>query len=122
MHFTGYQPDNTRNKEFCEDIPATGRTVVVARLYGRCTPPLPPSAVIKDTGSEQDLSAITVLHLPPRSTQRTVNSIQLRPARQIRVWSPWAQAGAGLAIPVLIGRRKYRCPRYFMIAFAGLPW
>ena len=26
MHFTGYQPDNTRNKEFCEDIPATGRT------------------------------------------------------------------------------------------------
>ena len=26
MHFTGYQPDNTRNKEFCEDIPSTGRT------------------------------------------------------------------------------------------------
>ena len=38
MHFTGYQPDNTRNKEFCEDIPATGRTVVVLDIYGRCTP------------------------------------------------------------------------------------
>ena len=27
MHFTGYQPEATQEKEFCEDIPATGRTV-----------------------------------------------------------------------------------------------
>jgi len=26
MHFTGYQPDSSQEKEFCEDIPATGRT------------------------------------------------------------------------------------------------
>ena len=31
MHFTGYQPESTQEKEFCEDIPAVGRTVVVSR-------------------------------------------------------------------------------------------
>src|SRR5204863_6016846 len=67
MHFTGYQPDNTRNKEFCEDIPATGRTVVVLDYMEDALRPLPTEVrVIKDTGSEQDLQAITVLHLPPK--------------------------------------------------------
>jgi hypothetical protein len=67
MHFTGYQPDNTRNKEFCEDIPATGRTVVVLDYMDDALRPLPTEVrVIKDTGSEQDIQAITVLHLPPK--------------------------------------------------------
>jgi hypothetical protein len=67
MHFTGYQPDNTRNKEFCEDIPATGRTVVVLDYMEDALRPLPTEVrIIKDTGSEQDLQAITVLHLPPK--------------------------------------------------------
>lgn len=29
MHFTGYQPSKSGNKEFCEDIPATGQTIFV---------------------------------------------------------------------------------------------
>ena len=67
MHFTGYQPDNTRNKEFCEDIPATGRTVVVLDYMEDALRPLPTEVrIIKDTGSEQDIQAITVLHLPPK--------------------------------------------------------
>jgi len=67
MHFTGYQPDNTRNKEFCEDIPATGRTIVVLDYMDDALRPLPTEVrVIRDTGSEQDLQAITVLHLPPK--------------------------------------------------------
>lgn len=67
MHFTGYQPDSTRNKEFCEDIPATGRTVVVLDYMEDALRPLPTEVrIIKDTGSEQDLQAITVLHLPPK--------------------------------------------------------
>jgi hypothetical protein len=67
MHFTGYQPDNTRNKEFCEDIPATGRTVVVLDYMDDALRPLPTEVrVIRDTGSEQDIQAITVLHLPPK--------------------------------------------------------
>src|SRR5439155_14903918 len=71
MHFTGYQPDSTRNKEFCEDIPATGRTVVVLDYMEDALRPLPTEVrVIKDTGSEQDLQAITVLHLPPKEIGR----------------------------------------------------
>ena len=67
MHFTGYQPDATRNKEFCEDIPATGRTVVVLDYMEDALRPLPTEVrIIKDTGSEQDIQAITVLHLPPK--------------------------------------------------------
>ena len=67
MHFTGYQPDATRNKEFCEDIPATGRTVVVLDYMEDALRPLPTEVrIIRDTGSEQDLQAITILHLPPK--------------------------------------------------------
>ena len=67
MHFTGYQPDNTRNKEFCEDIPSTGRTVVVLDYMEDALRPMTTEVrVIKDTGSEQDLQAITILHLPPK--------------------------------------------------------
>jgi len=67
MHFTGYQPDNTRNKEFCEDIPSTGRTVVVLDYMDDALRPLPTEVrVIRDTGSEQDIQAVTVLHLPPK--------------------------------------------------------
>jgi len=29
MHFTGYQPDVAPEKEFCEDIPAVGRAIIV---------------------------------------------------------------------------------------------
>ena len=67
MHFTGYQPDSTREKEFCEDIPATGRTVVVLDYIEEEPRSLPAEVrVIRDTGSEQDLEAVTVLHIPPK--------------------------------------------------------
>ena len=71
MHFTGYQPDNSRNKEFCEDIPETGRTVVVLDYIEAELRPFPTEVRVirdtgRDTGSEQDLQAITVLHLPPK--------------------------------------------------------
>lgn len=67
MHFTGYQPDSTRDKEFCEDIPATGRTVVVLDYIEEELRSLPAEVrVIRDTGSEQDLQAITVFHMPPQ--------------------------------------------------------
>ena len=58
MHFTGYQPDNTRNKEFCEDIPATGRTVVVLDYMEDALRPLPTEVrIIKDTGQRRTLFA-----------------------------------------------------------------
>ena len=71
MHFTGYQPDSTQEMEFCEDIPATGRTVVALEYIEEGLRPLPTEVrIIRDTGapeSEQgNLDEITILHIPPK--------------------------------------------------------
>lgn len=67
MHFTGYQPDSSQEKEFCEDIPATGRTVVALDYIEEALRPLPTEVrVIKDTGSEENLDSITILHMPAK--------------------------------------------------------
>lgn len=67
MHFTGYQPDSSQEKEFCEDIPSTGRTVVALDYIEEDLRPLPTEVrVIKDTGSEENLDAITILHMPAK--------------------------------------------------------
>lgn len=67
MHFTGYQPDNTQEKEFCEDIPATGRTVVALDYIDDVMRAFPTEIrVIRDTGSEENLDTITILHIPPK--------------------------------------------------------
>ncbi len=67
MHFTGYQPNSSKEKEFCEDIPATGRTVVALDYIEEALRPLPTEVrVIKDTGSEENLDGITILHLPAK--------------------------------------------------------
>jgi hypothetical protein len=67
MHFTGYQPDSSQEKEFCEDIPSTGRTVVALDYIEEALRPLLTEVrVIKDTGSEENLDAITILHMPPK--------------------------------------------------------
>jgi hypothetical protein len=67
MHFTGYQPEATGTKEFCEDIPEVGHTIVA---FDAIDPPLRSVPlevrVIRDTGDEHDLEAITVLHLQPK--------------------------------------------------------
>lgn len=66
IHFVGYQPERSAEKEFCEDIPETGPTVVVLNYVEqelrRFTTEV---RIIRDTGSEADLEAITVLHVPP---------------------------------------------------------
>jgi len=67
MYFNSYQPDNTFDKEFCQDIPATGRTVVVLDYIEHELRALPIEVrVIRDTGLEQDLQAATVLHMPAK--------------------------------------------------------
>lgn len=67
MHFVGYQPDSPSGpKEFCEDIPETGHTVVVLDYVDdELRDLLAEVRIIRDTGSEADLDQITVLHLPP---------------------------------------------------------
>ncbi len=67
MHLTEYQPDISDRQELCGDIPSTGRTVVVLDFIEGELRSLPVEVrVIKDTGSEQDLQAITVVHVPAK--------------------------------------------------------
>ena len=68
MHFVGYQPDSLSGpREFCEDIPETGRTIVVLDYLNDELRDLPTEVrIVHDTGSEADLSAITVLHIPAK--------------------------------------------------------
>ena len=71
MHFTGYQPDSTQEKEFCEDIPATGRTVVALDYIEEALRPLPTEVrIIRDTGAPEaeqgNLDEITILHIPAK--------------------------------------------------------
>lgn len=76
MHFTGYQPESTQEKEFCEDIPATGRTIVALDYIEEALRPLPTEVrIIRDTGAGGDapgkeetenLDALTILHVPSK--------------------------------------------------------
>ena len=125
MHFTGYQPDNTRNKEFCEDIPATGRTVVVLDYMEDALRPLPTEVrVIKDTGSEQDLQAITVLHLPPKVYPNGTVNFEYnfdKPGKFVGLVTVGGKVEHVSRFPFSVGETKIPLPpSYFMIAFAGV--
>jgi hypothetical protein len=66
MHFTGYQP-LSQEEEFCEDIPEVGKTVIALDYIQEELRPLTTEVrIIRDTGSEENLDAITVFHLPPK--------------------------------------------------------
>lgn len=84
-HFTGYQPEKRATQEFCEDIPETGRAIVVIDYV---SPALRNQAVefrvlkdsknlqargrYEDLGGPQEIEAATLLHVPeqvyPRGT------------------------------------------------------
>lgn len=67
MHFTGYQPEATSEKEFCEDIPAAGHTVVVLDAVDNALREMPLEVrIIRDTGDERNLDAITIFRVPPK--------------------------------------------------------
>ena len=64
MHFSGYQPENNGPKEFCEDIPETGNTIVVLDFIHDELRKLPIEIrIIKDTENTEeqlDLKNITI--------------------------------------------------------------
>jgi hypothetical protein len=69
MHFTGYQPGDGYRKEFCEDIPSTGATIVILDFIDDALRDLPVSVrIIRDTGSgpEHDLESATVYNVTPK--------------------------------------------------------
>ena len=125
MHFTGYQPDNTRNKEFCEDIPSTGRTVVVLDYMEDALRPLPTEVrVIKDTGSEQDLQAITVLYLPPKVYPNGTVNFEYnfaQPGKFVGLVTVGDKQPIVSRFPFSVGETKIPLPSsYFLIALAGI--
>jgi hypothetical protein len=67
MHFTGFQPEGDYSKEFCEDIPATGPTIIVLDFIDDALRDMPTEVrIIKAAGGEADLDRATVFHLPPK--------------------------------------------------------
>jgi len=67
MYFNSYQPELYYDRQFCQEIPGIGNTVLVLDFVERELRSIPVEVrVIRDTGSEQDLEAITLVHLPPK--------------------------------------------------------
>jgi hypothetical protein len=67
MHFTGYQPQADYSKEFCEDIPSTGFTIIVLDFVDDPLRDLATEVrIVKDGADEADLERATVFRLPPR--------------------------------------------------------
>jgi hypothetical protein len=67
IHFVGYQPESSAEKEFCEDIPRTGHTIVVLDYIDPVLRSMPTEVrIIRDTGSEENLDAITELYIAPK--------------------------------------------------------
>ncbi|RLA21406.1 MAG: hypothetical protein DRQ61_02600 [Gammaproteobacteria bacterium] len=65
MHFTGYQPDSSATKEFCEDIPATGLTIVAMDVMDRKLKDMPTEVrVIEGDAEAEPTEANTILHMP----------------------------------------------------------
>lgn len=67
MYFNSYLPEIYYDRQFCQNIPATGNAVLVLDYVERELRTLPVEVrIIRDTGSEQDLQAVTILHMPPK--------------------------------------------------------
>ncbi len=67
MYFNSYQPDIYHDRQFCQEIPGVGNTVLVLDFVEQDLRAIPVEVrVIRDTGSEQNLEAVTVVHLPPK--------------------------------------------------------
>jgi hypothetical protein len=66
LHFTGFQPDKAGPKEFCEDIPNVGKTVVVLDYQDRALRSMPVEIrIVKDEGGgDASSSSQTVFHKP----------------------------------------------------------
>lgn len=67
MYFNSYQPDTQFDRQFCQELPGTGNTVLVLDYVEQELRSIPVEIrIIRDTGSEENLEAITVAHLPTK--------------------------------------------------------
>ncbi|MFN3681941.1 MAG: hypothetical protein ACK4VP_07885 [Nitrospira sp.] len=67
LYFNSYQPDLYYDTQFCQEIPSTGNTVLVFDFVEQELRSIPVEVrIIRDTGSDQNIEADTVVHLPPK--------------------------------------------------------
>ena len=76
MHFTGYQPQNSR-AEFCQDIPELGRAIIVLDMVDAQLRDLPTTVeIVRDTGAVplQDFNAVNPKDVVVKLDRRTYPS------------------------------------------------
>ncbi len=67
MYFHSYLPDTYYDRQFCQELPATGNAVLVLDYVEQELRSLPVEVrIIRDNGSEDNLEAVTVTHLPAK--------------------------------------------------------
>jgi hypothetical protein len=67
MYFASYLPDTYYERKFCQELPAMGNTVLVLDYVEQELRSLPVEVrIIRDTGSEDNLEAVTITHLPAK--------------------------------------------------------
>jgi len=66
MHFTGYQPERAEGREFCEDIPGTGRTIIVLDDVDHALRDTPLGIRIVREGADSRAEGGAIVELAPR--------------------------------------------------------
>lgn len=67
MYFASYQPDTYYDRKFCQELPGAGNSVLVLDFVEQELRSIPVEVrVIRDTGSEENLEAVTVTHFPAK--------------------------------------------------------
>ncbi len=67
MYFASYQPDTYYDRKFCQELPGTGNSVLVLDFVEQELRSMPVEVrVIRDTGSEDNLEAVTITHFPAK--------------------------------------------------------
>jgi hypothetical protein len=90
-HFTAYQPQSSGDEEFCENLPATGDTVVVLDYLHRSMREVPVDfriirnlsgkgefARLADVEALADIDAATVFYQPPKVQQNGTLLVEFR--------------------------------------------
>ena len=129
MHFTGYQPDATQEKEFCEDIPNTGRTVVALDYIEEALRPLPTEVrIIRDTGAgdqagnEANLDEITILHIPAKDYPNGSINFEYnfpQPGKYVGLVTVTEKEPLVSRFPFSVGEPKGTSP-YLIVAIAAI--
>lgn len=67
LYFNSYQPDIYHDRQFCQEIPGTGNTVLVFDFVEQELRSIPVEVrIIRDMGPDQNIEAATVVHIPPK--------------------------------------------------------